>query len=118
MINQNPDDEYDFASELRGMEEPEGIMNEKHSNLGPAIIAAIIVAGCDVGVKFMWERATDTTTSAALAELRTNVANLSTQLSEFTKQPYIRRDEFESRTAGLEQRINYVEREEQLRSKR
>ncbi len=117
MSTPQPDD-YDFSEELRGKEEPAGVMNEKHSSLGPAIIAAIIVAGCDVGVKFAWERATDTTTAAALAELRTNVANLSTQLSEFTKQPYIRRDEFESRLTGFDQRISYIEREEQLRSKR
>jgi len=111
------DDESD-DNELygyRGYGEP---MNEKSASMGPAITAAIIVAVCDVGVKYMWDRATDASTATALAELRTNVANLSTQLTDLTRQPYVRREEYESRVSGLEQRVNYVEREQQQRGKR
>lgn len=93
-----------------------GDTNVKNSGIVPAVVVGLIV---EFGqILFGHSLDHSDTTTATLAELKTEVASLSTQLSKLTDQPYVRRDEFESRITGLEQRVSNIERGMQSRSQR
>lgn len=98
----------DYESELRGdIEEP---MNVKAAGFGPALLAGLAAALGTTVINRLFDHTTDTTTATAIARLEVQVSGLSDQVSQLTKQPYVRREEFENRVSGLERRVDRVER--------
>lgn len=57
-------------------------------------------------------------TATSVAALKISVEDLGEQVKRLTEQPYVRRDEFESRVSGLEQRVGNIERDQQPRTRR
>lgn len=98
-------------------EEPEEPMNVKS---GGAILGALIVAVASSVLNHLWDgsnskESTLNATASAVAALNTKVEGLADQVKQLTEQPYVRRDEFEGRVSGLEQRVNLIERPQQQR---
>lgn len=104
----------DFATELRG--DDERPMNDKSFGLVPSVVVGLILSA----VNIWWPRSNDrdTSTATSLAKLETQVTYLNIQVSELTKQPYVRREELrnvEDRVTGLDERVGDVEREVRTR---
>lgn len=83
-------------------------MNVKETGIVPAVVVGVIVTVANVYISRSVDR--DDSTTASLAELKTQVANLNSQVSKLAEQPYVRREEFEARAAGLDQRLGNIER--------
>lgn len=88
-------------------------MNVKEAGVVPAIIVGVIAAGASVFFSSTSGRGDNTV--AALAELKTQVANLSEQIKELKGQPYVTRNEYqagisttEDRISGLEKRVDGI----------
>ena len=106
----------DYSEILReSFEEP---MNNKGSGWGPSMASALIVVVVTSALNHVWDGSNDrdkTLTEAvkSIGQLETKVSDLSEQVKRLTEQPYVRRDELESRLSGFDQRISDVERGQQ-----
>lgn len=88
----------------------EGMNVKNPTGVGYVLIA--VVAGLAPQVIMRWLDGVDKTpTQVALVEIKTQVANLTIQVTRLTDQPYVRRDEIESRLSGLDRRIADIERQ-------
>lgn len=90
--------------------------NEKDMNVkstsGVGYVLIAVVAGLAPQIIMRWLDGVDKTpTQVALVEIKTQVANLTIQVTRLTDQPYVRRDEIESRLSGLDRRIGDLERQ-------
>lgn len=106
--------EDDFAEQLRGDSEEEDDMNVRHvTGIGYVVVALFV--GLVPPIVARWvDHVDQTPTQVSLAKLEVQVSELSDQVKTLTGQPYVRRDEFEGRLSGLDQRITIIERTPKL----
>ena len=110
----------DFAEELRGDGD---VSNVKGNDWVASIVSGIIVGGIVAGASLWASRAGDK--NDTLVEVKTRVEYLTTAVNKLTEQPYVRRDEYqtdratiENRLSGLDGRVNQLEQRTSRESRR
>jgi hypothetical protein len=97
---------FDFASNLRG-DGDEKDMQIQRPALGAAFLAACVVAAANYVTQRYLERGDNNTSQ--IVGLRADVNNLIGRFDDFSKQPFVRREEFNATLYGVETRISNVE---------
>ncbi len=95
-------------------------MNAKNGGWGPTIVVGLVVGAGSTIISHWLDSGTNkeavlNNTVTALVEVKTQVSNLADEVKQLREQPYVRREEFESRFTGLEGRVGNIERTEQSR---